>query len=200
MFIELTDHLRCPADHPEQFLILLPDEVRGRRVITGHLGCPVCGRTFPLGEGVADLGGGDPACGAPRLTAAAVQAFLGLQGPGGYVALGGETAALHEELSAAMPGVHFAAINPPRDTLAAETLSVLRSGVWPLKKAALRGVVLGTEGGSDPAWMEMAAASVLPGLRIVGATPPGMEAARGSARLAVLAEADGCWVAERRKE
>jgi hypothetical protein len=26
MFIELTDHFRCPADHDESFLVLLPIE------------------------------------------------------------------------------------------------------------------------------------------------------------------------------
>ena len=26
MFIELTDHLRCPEDHEESFLVLLPDQ------------------------------------------------------------------------------------------------------------------------------------------------------------------------------
>jgi hypothetical protein len=25
LFIELTDHLRCPNDHDESFLVLLPD-------------------------------------------------------------------------------------------------------------------------------------------------------------------------------
>ena len=56
MFIELTDHLRCPADHDESFLVLLPDRMEGRSVRTGHLGCPVCGRTFQLADGVLDTG------------------------------------------------------------------------------------------------------------------------------------------------
>ena len=43
MFIELTDHLRCPADHEEAFLVLLPDQMDGRAVRGGALGCPVCG-------------------------------------------------------------------------------------------------------------------------------------------------------------
>ena len=43
MFIELTDHLRCPEDHDEQFWCLLPDRLDGRSVKEGQLGCPVCG-------------------------------------------------------------------------------------------------------------------------------------------------------------
>jgi len=44
MYIELTDHLRCPENHEERFLVLLPDRVEDRSVRTGQLGCPVCGR------------------------------------------------------------------------------------------------------------------------------------------------------------
>ena len=32
MFIELTDYLRCPADHAESYLVLLPDEMQERSV------------------------------------------------------------------------------------------------------------------------------------------------------------------------
>ena len=38
MFIELTDHLRCPADHAESYLVLLPDRMDGRSVREGRLG------------------------------------------------------------------------------------------------------------------------------------------------------------------
>jgi uncharacterized protein YbaR (Trm112 family) len=57
MYIELTDHLRCPENHEERFLVLLPDRVEDRSVRTGQLGCPVCGRTFVLVDGVLDVGG-----------------------------------------------------------------------------------------------------------------------------------------------
>ncbi len=57
MFIELTDHLRCPEDHEEQFLVLLPDRLDGRSVKEGQLGCPVCGRTFAVRDGTVDFGG-----------------------------------------------------------------------------------------------------------------------------------------------
>jgi uncharacterized protein YbaR (Trm112 family) len=56
VFIELTDLLRCPNPHDESFLVLLPDRMDGRSVRTGQLGCPVCGRTFELIDGVFDSG------------------------------------------------------------------------------------------------------------------------------------------------
>ena len=57
MFIELTDQLRCPADHPESFLVLIPDEMEGRRVVRGTLGCPVCHAEYRIEAGVADFQG-----------------------------------------------------------------------------------------------------------------------------------------------
>jgi hypothetical protein len=38
LFIELTDYLRCPRDHAEAYLVLLPDEVVDRGVRSGELG------------------------------------------------------------------------------------------------------------------------------------------------------------------
>jgi uncharacterized protein YbaR (Trm112 family) len=71
MFIELTDHLRCPAEHEESYLVLLPDRMEARSVRSGRLGCPACGRTYAVEEGVLDLGGTSPGrrsrpCSTPR--------------------------------------------------------------------------------------------------------------------------------------
>ena len=57
MFIELTDHLRCPAEHDEAFLVLLPELIEGRSVRKGTLGCPICDRRFTLRDGVFDASG-----------------------------------------------------------------------------------------------------------------------------------------------
>src|SRR3982751_5165107 len=116
MFIELTDHLRCPEDHEESFLVLLPDQMDGRSVITGQLGCPVCGRTYPVKDGILDLGDAPaetPA--ATRLTADALGALAGLSGPGGYFSLVGQPASLWREFQEENPGVALVAINPPLD-------------------------------------------------------------------------------------
>src|SRR5438128_417393 len=99
MFIELTDHLRCPADHEEQFLVLLPDRMEGRSVLSGELGCPVCGRVVRVEEGVADFGAGTPGTGDTSLTGEAVPALLGVTGPGGYVALVGSAARLGDAVA-----------------------------------------------------------------------------------------------------
>ncbi len=187
MFIELTDLLRCPNDHPEAYLVLLPERMDGRQVVAGHLGCPACGWGISWTGEVPDLGGGWRSTSAPPFDAAGAVALLGLQGPGGWVALAGAAAALLDDLRGLLPGVHLVAINPPAGVVAAHDASVVLSAVWPLKSHALRGAVLGPDAG---AWRDAALASVLPGLRLVGGGEP-------PARVELLGSSPGLWVARK---
>ena len=191
MFIELTDHLRCPNDHEESFLVLLPDRMEGRWVLTGQLGCPVCGRTFQLKDGVLDLG--DAPNWADKsesvLDAAAVSALTGLHGPGGYLTLVGNVASLWREVAELNPGVALVAVNPPAGIADAPGISVLRAGRLPLKSGSMRGVVLGRTYGAKEDWVSEAARVVLPGLRVVGEGPDPSPAV-----IDLMASADGVWV------
>jgi uncharacterized protein YbaR (Trm112 family) len=192
MFIELTDHLRCPADHAESFLVLLPDVLDGRSVRSGQLGCPVCGRTFPLTDGVPDFGGG-PQLDIPdtALSGEAISAFLGLGGPGGYLALVGGPARVWHEIERLNPGIALVAVNPCPDLLDQRSISVLRSQRLLLKSHSMRGVVLGRPFSNDPVWVTDSARAVLPGLRVIGEgrtpTQTGLE---------LLATAGEVWVAK----
>jgi len=193
VFIELTDVLRCPADHPEQYLVLLPDEVANRAVVRGELGCPVCGETFPIKDGITRLGEPAGIAGsAPSLDAGAACAFLGLTGPGGYVVLVGGAALLGDELAGLLDGVHLVALNPPAAVSGSLDLSVIDAGRIPLKAGSVRGVVLGAGYGSDPVWLEEAHRIVLPGLRIVGEGPEPAHEGWES-----LGSAEGVWVVRR---
>ncbi|HEY8258711.1 MAG TPA: hypothetical protein VIG08_13725 [Gemmatimonadales bacterium] len=195
MFIELTDHLRCPADHDEQFLVLLPDRMEGRSVRTGQLGCPVCGRVFRLADGVFDAGDApQPPPHATSLTADALGALVGLHGPGGYLVLAGAPAALGREVTAGIPGVALVAANPPADVEDSDLLSVLRANTLPLKSRSMRGVVLGAPFGGDPRWVAEAARVVLPGLRVVGEGPDPV-----GSEVELLASAGGVWVGTPRR-
>jgi uncharacterized protein YbaR (Trm112 family) len=196
MFIELTDHLRCPADHDEGFLVLLPDRIEGRSVIEGQLGCPVCGRTFELSDGVLDTRDGqDPGASSPSdLDADALTAFAGLSGPGGYLTLVGPVASLWKDVAALNPGVALVAVNPGPEVTDAPALSVLRSGRIPLKSRSMRGVVLGPPYADALHWVKEGARVVLPGLRIVGvgADPP-------TDVIDLMASAGGVWVGTKRR-
>ncbi|MEO5824695.1 MAG: hypothetical protein ABIR59_02310 [Gemmatimonadales bacterium] len=185
MFIELTDHLRCPAPHSEAFLVLLPHAVDGRRVVSGHLGCPVCGWGVSWEDGTPDFGGGAATQGTPPFDAAAAIAMLGLDGPGGWVATAGNAGSLAGDIATLLPGVHVVAVNPPEGVRSASAVSVIRSGSWPVKQHAMRGVVVGDDAGD----VERAVRSVLPGLRACG-TGPRSE----GGEFTLLASAGDAWV------
>ena len=132
MFIELTDHLRCPADHEESYLVLLPDEMQERSVRAGRLGCPVCGHTHEVKEGVLDLGGGETALPETTLlTPEALTALVGLSGPGGYMVLVGRPAAAWWEVAERNRGVGLVAVNPPAEVRDEPGISVLRQVLPP---------------------------------------------------------------------
>ncbi|MBK6421190.1 MAG: hypothetical protein IPF77_03030 [Gemmatimonadetes bacterium] len=194
MFIELTDHLRCPAEHPESFLVLIPHRMDGRRVLEGLLGCPVCQAEYPITAGVVRFGDSLPPMPAPGAAAdqppaSALHAFLGLEGPGGYVGLVGEAAAAADALAGLLPGVHLALVNPPGVPLPAAATSVLRSPRLPLKARSLRGIVLGRPWADAEGWMAAGVGAVLPGLRAVGhGEPPALPG------FELLGAAGGWWV------
>ena len=195
MFIELTDHLRCPADHDESFLVLLPGKMEGRSVRTGHLGCPVCGRTFQLTDGVLDIGDAPASgvVGGSVLEADALTTLTGLHGPGGYLTLVGPVASLWSDFAELNPGVALVAVNPPAEVADTLELSVLRGARLPIKSGSMRGVVLGQPFADDPSWIREAARVVLPGLRVVGeGNDPAPEL------IELLASADGVWVGVKR--
>jgi uncharacterized protein YbaR (Trm112 family) len=195
MFIELTDHLRCPADHEESYLVLLPDEVQERSVRAGRLGCPVCGRTFAVTDGVLDLGGGETALPETTLlTADALTALVGLSGPGGYLVLVGRPAKAWPEVAELNRGVGLVAVNPPAEVTDEPGISVLRSAMLPLKSRSMRGVVLGSPFGGDPRWVSEAARVVLPGLRVAGEGP-----VPDPSSLELMAAAGGAWVGSPRR-
>jgi uncharacterized protein YbaR (Trm112 family) len=194
MFIELTDHLRCPADHDESYLVLLPDRMEARSVREGRLGCPVCGRTYPVVNGVLDLGGDIP--GAPHSTLLgpeALSALVGLGGPGGYLVLVGSPADRWPEVSELNPGVGLVAVNPGAEIEEAPGISIIRGAMLPLKARSMRGVVLGSPYGDDPGWIADAARVVLPGLRVAG------EGAVPASGIDLMASAGGVWVGTPRR-
>lgn len=195
MFIELTDHLRCPADHEERFMVLLPDRLEGRSVVEGQLGCPVCGLTFALKEGVLDVGGGpDPGATVSALSPDALVAFAGVNGPGGYLVLVGPSADRWRDVTGLLPGVGLVAVNPGQGTRDEPGVSVLRGGRLPLKSRSMRGVVLGKGYAGEEDWVREAARVVLPGLRVVGEGDTAPEDL-----IDLMASAGGVWVGTPRR-
>lgn len=171
--------------------MLLPDVMDGRRVLAGHLGCPACGWNTAWDASVPDFGEGRSSHGPSPGDADSVAAFLGLSGPGGWLALVGAAGAIAAPLGALLPGISMVAINPPEGLASGDQLSLLRSAAWPLKAQSMRGVIVGAD---EAAWNASAVRSVLPGLRCVGTGAPPL----GVPGTELMAEAEGVWVVRRR--
>lgn len=192
MFIEITEYLRCPSDHDPEWLVLASDAMANRHVVTGTLGCPICRTEYPIREGVVRFGSPPavPLVGAVP-AADVVQALVGLESPGGYVALVGSAAALAPGLQACMAGVHFVVVNAAGDPGMGCTVLETADRL-PLRDRVLRGVVLGGE--VAWAWLPEAHRVVLNGQRVVALT----DSITAPDVLEELARGEGLWVGRRR--
>jgi uncharacterized protein YbaR (Trm112 family) len=207
MHIELTEMLRCPEEHREEYLVLSTSEMNGRTVMLGVVGCPVCQREFEIIDGIVDfttaVTGARPARAvrrtpAPRspvtIDAQSLQALLDLGGPGGYVILLGSAARHAEGLAGVMGGVHFVGINAPPDVEELPILSLLQSDrIVPLRQGMARGVVVGAELSATP-WVAEGTRVLLRGRRLVVES----ELAAGPDGVTQLAAGQGVWVGEKR--
>ena len=191
MHIELTEMLQCPEPHPPEGLVLSTGAMRGRRVVSGLVGCPVCRREYPIVEGVVAFGT-TPGFPEPRGAApdpATLQALLDVDGPGGFIVLFGGAVRDAAGLAARLAGVHFVAVNPPAATGESAVLSVLRApGAVPLRSRIARGVVVGGE--TAASWLAEAGRVLLPGRRLVVEREP-LEPPPGIRKLAAEG---GLWV------
>lgn len=212
MHIELTEMLRCPQEHREEFLVLSTGEMSGRMVRSGLVGCPVCHQEFEVVDGVVHFGaaGGSgergavpadaPSRTAPRSSlpgspdAQSLQALLDLSGPGGIVVLLGSAARQAEGLAGLMGGIHFVGINASDDVVELPVLSLVRCGSGiPMRGSVARGVVIGHNLAAAP-WLAEGHRVLLRGRRYVlesesADLPPGITR---------LAAADGLVVGEKR--
>lgn len=152
MHVALTDVLTCPRCGPGHGLILLPEEVRERRVSSGFLGCADCRARYPIRDGVAELVAAEASpvadgegAGGTRDAAVRLAALLGLADADGVVLLAGPVAEHAGELAALVPGVEVVA------TLAEAMAGVSTARLGrslPFQSGRLRGVALTGEAGS----------------------------------------------------
>lgn len=206
MHVTLTDVLTCPRCGPAFGLILMPDEMRGRRVVSGVLGCPNCRERYRVDGGVAEFGSsssgpavsgdvGGPEAGedgASGRVAVRVAGLLGLGEARGLVwVMGG--VAWAEELAALVPDVEVVAAGRRAAGPTVSTLHV--TDALPFRTASLVGVALTASSGS---WLEEGARVVAPGSRLLlEPAPAGARHRVSEAGLRVLAEEGDTVVAVR---
>jgi hypothetical protein len=200
MFIDLVDALRCPRPHAETWLVAAALEMRGRCLVRGTLGCPICQAEFAIEQGVALFDGPsgdvrasrDAAVGddEPVELAMRLAALLDLVEPGGIVAVGGAwEPALDPLLDVA--SVRALVVEPLRAWEPREPLGALRGTGLPVAAGGLRGVALDART-CDADRMSAAVRSLRTKGRLVApvdaAVPEGVRE---------LARDDRHWVAER---
>jgi hypothetical protein len=184
-------------------------EMLGRMVRSGILGCPVCGKEYPIVRGVAHFSGGgrrdagsvssgESTHPAFRIShpadAQTLQALLDLSGPGGYVLLLGSAARHAVGLAGLMGGIHFVGVNAPDDLEELPVLSLLAcEAMIPLRQTVVRAAVVGPDR-LDAEWVADARRVLLPGRRLVIES----EQVVAPAGLTRLALGHGLFVGERR--
>lgn len=225
MDVSLTDLLTCPRCGPTYGLVLLPNEVRDRRVESGVLGCANCRERYPVVGGVVELrsgdaGGvgerGDPGAAqveeavwpgrADREAAVRLAALLGLSDAGGTVVLGGPAAAQAGLLAGLVSDLTVVVLSaadagPPVDGGVDRggdggAVTHLHVGaVLPLRGRSMRGVALT---GVWSVLLEEGARLLAPAGRLLVAPAPGDAAGRlEPAGLRMMLEEAGTVVAAR---
>jgi len=156
--VTLTDVLACPRCGPAFGLVLMPDLVLDRRVLSGVLGCPNCRERYPIDDAVADLAGpaasgshgptasaepgGAPAAESGGRAALRVAALLGLADTRGVVLVMGEAVAWAPELAELVPDVEV--VVGAERVLAPGLSSIRLGGTLPFRTGSLAGVALTT--------------------------------------------------------
>lgn len=99
MHVDLLDVLRCPEAHEPAHLVASVDEWRERHVISGWLGCPVCGSRYVVHDGVVHFGGEWPVVAGAAPDPVRLAALLDLAEPGGLAVLAGRYALAAAEVA-----------------------------------------------------------------------------------------------------
>src|SRR5579862_8379652 len=146
MHLDVVPTLRCPREHEESSLVLVADVTRGRHVVTGVLGCPVCEAEYPIQEGIAYFAQPTDSGAVRRETdVMRTAAMLGLTEPGGFIMLGGHWASTADAISELAEALVLV-VNPPETIAsAAERVSILYTGErLPIAAHALRAAAIDT--------------------------------------------------------
>jgi uncharacterized protein YbaR (Trm112 family) len=199
VFIDLVDDLRCPRPHQETWLVASTNRTKGRDIIEGTLGCPVCRAEYSVREGVVWFGalgeaGGvapDRSMPADPEVAMRLAAFLDLSDAQGLALLAGGWGLAAPLLRGVVP-THIVVLNPRPPVPAGDGISVLEiaAGI-PLADASCRGVALDAAH-ADPAHLDAAVRVLRPRGRLVAPATT-----RTPAGVTELARDEQLWVAQR---
>lgn len=202
----MLDALRCVAAHEESWLVGRFDEMEGRQVRSGVLGCPVCRAEYPVIDGVVRFEpnpaplprrdheplGEHPNAAVPEEAGMRLAAMLGLVGAGGRIVLSGKWTALGSAVADLVEDLQVLLLNPPGNLQERETISpITAAGAVPVAAGSCRGIAVDALM-ATPELMHSAARALGARGRLVAPaaapTPPGVTE---------LVRDDAFWVGER---
>ncbi|HEV7703822.1 MAG TPA: hypothetical protein VGO46_05985 [Gemmatimonadaceae bacterium] len=173
------DSLRCVRPHEDSWLVARADELVARHIVSGELGCPVCGARYAVREGVVDFR--EPATAddvedssmrvelssTADALALRAAALLGLVEPGGVVVLAGEWSTAAYEVLEMVGEVQILALNYAPGLESGGALSLARiADVLPLAAGSVRGIALDAAH-ATPSLLAGAARALVPDGRLI---------------------------------
>lgn len=144
MFVELIEYLRCPAAHEESVLVAAADRSEQRHIVSGVLGCPVCGAEYPISSGVVRFGPVEVLAAEPPSIEVAMRiaAFLELTDARGFALLCGRWGA-HAGPLAGLVHTPLVLVNPPAGAELSRAAAVIETGAaLPLAPGVARAAAL----------------------------------------------------------
>lgn len=186
MFIEVVDAFRCPRPHELTWLVASADRLLDRDILTGELGCPVCGARYPILDGVADFRAAEARTPAPAAPAASpselserairAAALLGLTEPGGLVVLAGAWGEAAHEVAALVEGIHVLAVDPLGTVSSGFGVSVARApDILPMRPESARAIAL-DDAHAGAAFLASSVAALKPSGRLLAPAPASIPA------------------------
>lgn len=149
MHVELIDRLRCIAAHEDSWFVAAANRTVDRNIISGVLGCPVCGAEYTVADG-------DVWYSVPRVSAVPVAAdgaapidaddatrlaaLIGVDDRGGLYALQGTEGRFADALGL-IDSVQLILLDPPRGAAASAIIRGAGERI-PLAPGSLRGIAL----------------------------------------------------------
>jgi hypothetical protein len=212
VFIELVGSLRCVHEHALSWLVASAYRMEDRDIVSGELGCHICGARYSVEDGVADFrelgaeatpasplsraaaGMRAPYDAAPEELALRVAALMELASPGGVVVLAGSWSSAAASLASGDVGerVHVLTLDPAVDVVSGRGISIaLTARRPPLRPATVRGIALDAAHASIE-YASAAAESLRPGARLIAPLDTPLPAG-----LAEVARDSDYWLAEK---
>ena len=176
MHIEFVDLLRCPAAHEDSWLVAAVTTMEGRIVVEAKLGCPVCGASYFVRDGVALFDENFSSEDGPKLEGLGsdpdapmkIAAFLDLTRPGVVALLAGDWAAASAGV-AELAGARILSLNAAHPTKRLENVAEIRATARvPVADRSVDGAALDTKY-SEPEMIDEAVRLLRPRGRLIAA-------------------------------